>query len=67
MALINCPECGENVSDKAEKCPKCSFPMQTTSKNTEGFFLQSLNFGCMFVIYFIIAVVIIFILFTIFD
>ena len=23
MALIKCPECGSDVSDKAEKCPKC--------------------------------------------
>ena len=28
MGLIKCPECGmENVSDKAEKCPKCGFPI----------------------------------------
>lgn len=23
MALIKCPECGNEVSDQAEKCPKC--------------------------------------------
>lgn len=23
MALINCPECGKQVSNKAEKCPHC--------------------------------------------
>jgi len=28
MALINCPECGENVSDKAAVCPKCGHPMK---------------------------------------
>ena len=28
MALINCPECGTQVSDKAEKCPNCAFPIQ---------------------------------------
>lgn len=27
MALINCPECDTQVSDKAEKCPKCAFPI----------------------------------------
>ncbi len=27
MAIIKCPECGTEVSDKAEKCPKCSFPI----------------------------------------
>ena len=23
MALISCPECGKEVSDKAESCPHC--------------------------------------------
>lgn len=26
MALINCPNCGESMSDQAEKCPKCGAP-----------------------------------------
>ena len=25
MALINCPECNNEVSDKAEICPNCGF------------------------------------------
>lgn len=28
MALITCPECGETISDRAIKCPKCGFPLQ---------------------------------------
>lgn len=29
MALINCPECGkENVSDSAECCPVCGYPVK---------------------------------------
>ncbi len=27
MALITCPECGSEVSDKADKCPKCAYPI----------------------------------------
>ena len=27
MALINCPECGVMVSDKAYQCPKCAYPI----------------------------------------
>lgn len=27
MALINCPECGKGISDKAENCPNCGFPI----------------------------------------
>jgi len=28
MAMINCPECGEKISDKALSCPKCGNPMK---------------------------------------
>lgn len=28
MALINCPECGKEVSDKALKCPNCGYPLE---------------------------------------
>ncbi len=27
MALIKCPECGKQVSDKAEACPNCGYPV----------------------------------------
>lgn len=27
MALINCPECGQSVSDKAPTCPHCGAPI----------------------------------------
>jgi hypothetical protein len=27
MSLINCPECRNEVSDKAESCPKCAYPI----------------------------------------
>lgn len=28
MALIKCPECGNPISDKAEKCPHCGLPAE---------------------------------------
>lgn len=28
MSLINCPECGKEISDKAESCPNCGTPMK---------------------------------------
>lgn len=29
MALVKCPECGgENVSDSAETCPNCGYPIK---------------------------------------
>jgi len=29
MAMINCPECGNKVSDKARNCPQCGCPIDT--------------------------------------
>jgi len=31
MALIACPECGEQVSDAAASCPKCGHPIRVDS------------------------------------
>lgn len=28
MALIKCPECGKEISDRAEACPKCGCPIE---------------------------------------
>lgn len=28
MALIKCPECGKEISDKAGKCPYCGYPIE---------------------------------------
>lgn len=37
MALINCPECGKEISDMARNCPKCGRPM------TNKIIIQNLN------------------------
>ena len=31
MALIRCPECGQEVSDKAAKCIHCGYPLGQTA------------------------------------
>lgn len=39
MALINCPECGKEISDKAGNCPNCGCPIQPeqeTVKDNRG-------------------------------
>ena len=28
MALIKCPECGKEISDKSVDCIKCGFPLK---------------------------------------
>lgn len=32
MALINCPECHREISDKAEGCPHCGYPKEENSE-----------------------------------
>jgi hypothetical protein len=32
MALMPCPECGNEVSDKAPVCPRCGIPIHVESK-----------------------------------
>lgn len=35
MALINCPECDKQISDKAKACPNCGFPIEEMNKPNE--------------------------------
>lgn len=34
MALIKCPECGQQVSDRAKKCPHCGYVLTTPTSNS---------------------------------
>jgi len=34
MAMIQCDECGDGVSNKAASCPNCGAPIQGTSTQT---------------------------------
>lgn len=34
MALINCPECGKEISDKAPACPNCGMPLRREDRGT---------------------------------
>lgn len=36
MALIKCPECGKEISDKAPACPHCGYPMVQEDFNVEN-------------------------------
>lgn len=61
MALINCPECGKQISNQAKNCPECGCPINEekpkvtvverepqviVKQEKEGLFLQPLNNGC---------------------
>lgn len=34
MALIKCPECGKEISDKATTCPNCGMPLRREDRGT---------------------------------
>ena len=40
MALINCPECKKEVSDKAISCPYCGFPISPVLENEKDVIVQ---------------------------
>ena len=68
MALINCPECNTQISDKADKCPKCALPLKkTTNVRSEGFFLEGMNFGCAMMVYGLIGIILVMICMVIFG
>lgn len=35
MALIKCPECGKEVSDRASSCPNCGLPISIRNENAQ--------------------------------
>lgn len=36
MALIKCPECGKEISNKAESCPNCGYKLTKQNNNVEN-------------------------------
>jgi uncharacterized membrane protein YvbJ len=41
MALIDCPECGYRVSDKADSCPQCGYKINEYKKYEEPYVRES--------------------------
>ena len=42
MALIKCPECQKEVSDKTYKCPNCGFVLNKPKRTITGLIFYSL-------------------------
>lgn len=72
MALIKCPDCDKEISDRAPTCPNCGCPMKeiqsvdVTDKNAEGLMgkpgtgTHALNVGCLTLIIGILILMVIF-------
>ena len=44
MALIQCPECGQQMSDKANACPNCGHPIAyENAKDNVNFFQEEMG------------------------
>ena len=43
MALIECPECGKEISDKAEACPHCGNPLRAKPDVVAGRQVQTVE------------------------
>ncbi|MCD8377899.1 MAG: zinc ribbon domain-containing protein [Candidatus Gastranaerophilales bacterium] len=43
MALINCPECGKQISDKSSVCIHCGYPISTMQEKENNLFDMTIN------------------------
>lgn len=43
MALISCPECSKNISDKVKSCPHCGYPLVEDDNITQKVEITSVN------------------------
>lgn len=48
MALINCPECGKEISDKSETCIHCGFPIN--KKNNTKCIINGTKYDLSFIL-----------------
>lgn len=46
MALIKCPECGAEISDKSTVCVHCGYPIKENSVNTTENTEESVDVPC---------------------
>ncbi|WP_025121751.1 MULTISPECIES: zinc-ribbon domain-containing protein [unclassified Serratia (in: enterobacteria)] len=54
MALVDCKECGREISDKAKYCPHCGVKLQQPVGNLKGCLGVILVFGGIFICFFVL-------------
>jgi len=57
MALINCPECGKEISDTVKKCPQCGFKITNKSKNKKILLISIISVFVLFIVCAVLFVV----------
>lgn len=50
MALINCSECGKEISNKASSCPGCGNPVNNSTKTVKRAGAKYESFGFILII-----------------
>lgn len=53
MALIKCPECGAEISDKSDKCVKCGCPLKSNDKKKNS---KPIIFGIVILLLLVVTV-----------
>ena len=43
MSIVNCPECSQQVSDKAAFCPHCGYPLKGEAPPGRDWFERNYN------------------------
>ncbi len=51
MALINCSQCGKEISNVAKTCPNCEVPVESLPNNLEGCGKFLSNLGCVLTLF----------------
>ena len=46
MALINCPECGKEISDTVKTCPNCGYKLRRINRNNHKMSKSKKKAGC---------------------
>src|SRR5580704_6119878 len=59
MALIKCPECQREISERAAACPYCGHPIAATKADKAKGRQAASQFGCAFVILLLIGFVLV--------
>jgi uncharacterized membrane protein YvbJ len=56
MSIVNCSECGHQISDKAKSCPSCGVSFDNTSEEVGQFIVKLLILGVIGAAFFFVII-----------